>query len=108
MSSVHAGPTRAQEPGQCAWRWHWEDVDLACTDGTVPGSKYCAEHLIEAEHAPQIVRFSATELDGAEEQAQRRRAASGSLVDCVMYPGDAQCTHPECVRHATTQPRSAR
>lgn len=64
MSSVHAGPPRPYQPGACRWRWHWEDVDLACTDRAIPGEAYCAEHLIEAVHAPRIVRFPATGLDG--------------------------------------------
>jgi hypothetical protein len=62
VSSVHAGPARPLAPGQCSWRWHWEDVDLACTDGVIPGGEYCADHLVEA-HAPQIVRFTASQLD---------------------------------------------
>jgi hypothetical protein len=51
MSSVHAGPSRPPRPGWCSWRWHWEDVDLACTDEAIPGELYCPEHLIEAVHA---------------------------------------------------------
>lgn len=45
---IHAVPLgQAAHKGQCGWRWHWSGVDLRCDEPAIPGSSYCAAHLIE-------------------------------------------------------------
>jgi hypothetical protein len=50
MATVHAGPVGTLLPGTCTWGWHWEDVDLRCSDPAIPGGRLCADHLIEQVH----------------------------------------------------------
>lgn len=46
MSDIHATLARRRR-GQCAWTWHWEDVDLRCDAPAIPGGHLCADHTIE-------------------------------------------------------------
>ena len=47
MNTHAVPPGQAARPGQCAWRWHWEDVELRCDDNAIPGGDLCDTHLIE-------------------------------------------------------------
>lgn len=70
MSDTHAGPIVLRRVGQCAWTWHWEDVDLACRDNAIPGGDLCADHLIQVAHA----------REQAERAAQRARLFPASTL----------------------------
>ncbi len=42
---THAVPAGQQaRPGQCAWAFHFEDVQLRCDDPAIPGGDLCATH----------------------------------------------------------------
>lgn len=45
---VHAVPDgQRNQPGQCAWHFHFSGVELRCTEHVIPGSAYCPEHEIK-------------------------------------------------------------
>lgn len=45
---VHAVPDgQRNQPGQCAWHWHFSGVELRCPEQLVPGASYCPDHLVE-------------------------------------------------------------
>lgn len=45
---MHAVPdSTPSRPGQCGWRWHFEDVTLRCEENVLPGAWFCAEHFIQ-------------------------------------------------------------
>lgn len=51
MSVIHSSShAPAVVEGRCAYRWHFEDVDLWCSDPTIPGLAWCADHFIAACH----------------------------------------------------------
>ena len=50
MSNTHAGPPAPLLPGFCAWRWHFEDVDMHCDAPVLLTTPLCADHYIDWAH----------------------------------------------------------
>jgi len=90
MSAIHAGPSVAPAviEGRCAYRWHWEDVTLWCSDDAIPGLAWCADHFIAACHRRADAGIPPATPTAVKAEAAARRESDVSDHPAKLVQGD--------------------